>query len=284
VRLAGILFLLILVSGCTPPPSVPPPQPPQQWRLVWGDEFDARAIDRTKWSIRDGEGRDVDLGCNVADPANSYIRYGFLVLRGLRKTVRCGRETRQYTQAYLDTAGRFSWTYGRFEIRARAPSHGTGIWPAFWLRPEDGGHGEIDVVELPGGNRWQDKATAAIFYDYSPLKQDTRVALPGGGTPGDGFHTYVTEWTPTSLTWFIDGQQVWRRDRSTTKFFDEVFHKPYNLRLNLQVGGWLGAPDATTAFPAEFVVDHVRVYQRSPIVARSCPVGHPGARRGPECG
>jgi beta-glucanase (GH16 family) len=257
VRLAGILLLLILVSGCTPPPSAPA----QQWRLVWGDEFDGRAVDRSKWTIRNGEGRDVDLGCNVDDPANSYIRYGFLVIRGLRETVRCGSQTRHYTQAYLDTIGRFAWTYGRFEIRARAPSDGTGIWPAFWLRPEDGGKGEIDVVELPGGTKWQGKATTAIFYDYTPVKQDARFPLGG-----DGFHTYVTEWTPTSLTWFIDGQQVWRRDSSTTPFFDEVFHKPYNLRLNLQVGGWLGAPGAATAFPAEFVVDHVRVYQRSPIV------------------
>ena len=51
--------------------------------------------------------------------------------------------------AYLDTIGRSSGTYGRFEIRAKAPSKGAGTWPAFWLRPEDGGHGEIDVVELP---------------------------------------------------------------------------------------------------------------------------------------
>lgn len=267
MRLARILLLLVLVTGCAPPPS--PPDKTDRWHLVWADEFDARAVDRSKWTIRDGEGRDVDLGCNVDDPANAYIRYGFLVLRGLRKTVRCGSQTRQYTQAYLDTIGRYSWTYGRFEIRAHSPNRpgtSTGIWPAFWLRPEDGGKGEIDVVELPGGDRWQDRATAAIFYDYSPVKQDERLAVPGGGTPGDGFHTYLTEWTPTALTWYIDGRQVWRRDRGTTPFFDEVFHKPYNLRLNLQVGGWLGAPDAATAFPADFVVDHVRVYQQSPIV------------------
>jgi beta-glucanase (GH16 family) len=255
------LVAILLLSGCTPPPNQPP-TPPTGWRLVWADEFDGRTIDRAKWSIRNGEGRDVDLGCNVDDPANSYIRYGYLVIRGLRETVRCGRETRRFTQAYLDTIGRHSWTYGRFEIRARAPEQATGIWPAFWLRPEDGGNGEIDVVELPGGDRWQGRATVAVFRDYSPVKQDERIALSG-----PGFHTYVTEWTPDALTWSIDGREVWRRDRSTTPFFDEVFHKPYNLRLNLQIGGWLGAPDATTHFPSEFVVDHVRVHQRSPIVA-----------------
>jgi hypothetical protein len=31
--------------------------------------------------------------------------------------------------------------------------------------------------------------------------------------------------------------------------------------LNFQVGGWLGTPDAATAFPADFVVDYVKVWQ-----------------------
>ena len=265
MRLLRVLLAVILVSGCTPPPSSSSTSQKAAWRLVWADEFAGKTIDRALWSIRDGEGRDIDLGCNVDDPANAYIRYGFLVLRGLRKTVHCGKTTRDFTQAYLDTIGRHSWTYGRFEIRAKSPAS-TGTWPAFWLRPEDGGKGEIDVVELPGGAKWRDKATAAIFYDYTPVKQDKRIAIPGGGVPGDGFHTYATEWTPTSLTWFIDGRQVWRRDKRTTPYFDEIFHRPYNLRLNLQVGGWLGTPDAGSPFTADFEVDHVRVYQRSPIV------------------
>ena len=235
------------------------------WNLVWADEFDSDSIDRSKWNLRDGEGRDVDRGCNVSSPENTFVRDGVLTLRALRKTVACGKQTRRFTQSYLDTIGRHSWTYGRFEMRAKSPNRAgrsTGLWPAFWLRPEDGGNGEIDVAELPGGDKWHAKSTAAVFYDYSPVKQDTRIELPGGGHPGDGFHTYATEWTADSLTWFIDGHPVWKRDRGTTPFFDEVFHKPYDIRLNFQVGGWLGEPDDATVFPADFVVDYVRVYQR----------------------
>lgn len=252
------MLALLVVAACTPSPDAKP----DPWRLVWADEFGGTTIERARWNLRDGEGRDVDLGCNVDDPANAFVAGGFLTLRALRRTVSCGSQVRHYTQAYLDTIGRHAWTYGRFEIRAKAPA-AAGVWPAFWLRPEAGGNGEIDVVELPGGDRWADRATAAIFYDYTPVKQDRRIALPGGGTPGDGFHTYTTEWTRDALTWYFDGRQVWRRDRRTTPFFDEVFHQPYNLRLNTQVGGWLGEPGR---LPADFVVDHVRVYQRSPIV------------------
>jgi beta-glucanase (GH16 family) len=248
-----------------PQPTAPTTPAPQGWRQVFADEFNDNTIDRKKWNVRGSEGRDIDLGCNTDSPKNSFEQGGHLTIRALRESSRCSSQNRQYTQAYLDTIGKVSFTYGRFEMRAKSPnkpSTSKGLWPAFWLRPDDGGNGEIDVVELPGGADWYAKATQAIFWDYSPVKQDTRTALPGGGYPGDGFHTYTTEWDKNELRWYIDGKQVWKRDRSTTPWFDKAFHKPYNLRLNFQVGGWLGDPDSTTAFPADFVVDYVRVWQR----------------------
>ena len=235
------------------------------WRLVWDDEFDGAAIDRTKWNVRDDEARDTDLGCNVDDPANAFVADGTLTLRVLPKTVDCGGHPRHYTEPYLDTRGKASWTYGRFEIRAASPNHGPndsqGLWPAFWMRPDGGGNGEIDVVELPGGARWYDRATAAIFWDYTPVKQDVRFGIRNG-FPGDGFHTYAVEWDPNSLRWYVDGALVWTRDRTTTPWFGKAFGSDYHLRLNFQVGGWLGDPAASTAFPADFLVDYVRVYQR----------------------
>jgi beta-glucanase (GH16 family) len=241
------------------------PAPVPGWRLVWSDEFDGGTIDRTRWNLRPSEGRDIDRGCNTDSPRNAFVAGGVLTLRALRESIRCGGQTRAYSQAYLDTIGTASWTNGRFEVRARSPNgpgRSTGLWPAFWLRPDDGGNGEIDVVELPGGDAWHTEATHAIFFDYSPVKQETRTWPWPGGHPGDGFHTYATEWEPGVLRWYVDGRLVWRRDRGTTSWFDAAFTRPYNLRLNFQVGGWLGEPDAATAFPADFVVDHVRVWQR----------------------
>lgn len=238
---------------------------PAGWRPVWSDEFTGATLDRTKWNLRHAEGRDVDRGCNTDSPANAFLTGGTLVLRALRQPLACGAQRRAYSEAYLDTIGLAHWTYGRFEVRARSPTgpgDSTGLWPAFWLRPEDGGHGEIDVMELPGGDHWYRKATQAIFFDYSPVKQESRSWPWPGGHPGDGFHTYALQWEPGTLRWFIDDKLVWRRDRASTPWFDAAFAKPYDLRLNIQVGGWLGDPDAATRFPADFIVDYVRVYQR----------------------
>jgi beta-glucanase (GH16 family) len=252
----------------TPPTTTKPAtQPPSDgWKLVWSDDFTGGTIDKSKWNVRNNEGRDIDLGCNTNSPKNSFVGGGNLTIRALRETSVCSSQTRQYTQGYLDTIGKHSWKYGKFEMRAKSPNKpasSKGLWPAFWLRPDDGGNGEIDVTELPGGKDWYTKSTAGIFYDYTPVKQDTRLALPAGGYPGDGFHTYTTEWTATSLKWYIDGKLLWTRDKSTTSWYDKAFQKPYNIRLNFQVGGWLGNPDAATVFPADFVVDYVKVYQLS---------------------
>ncbi|MEV4757159.1 glycoside hydrolase family 16 protein [Micromonospora sp. NPDC049559] len=244
----------------SPSPSASPPG----WRLVWSDEFDGSTLDRTRWNARNDAWVDYDRACITDRDRNVFVGGGLLTLRARAESFSCGSQRRDYTTAYLDTVGTASFTYGRFEIRAKSPTgpgNSTGLWPAFWLRPDDGGNGEIDVVELAGGDEYHRAATQAIFYDYTPVKQDNRYAFPSGH-PADGFHTYAAEWEPGVLRWYVDGRQVWQRDRGSTPWFDEVFQRPYHLRLNFQVGGWLGDPDDSTAFPADFRVDYVRVWQR----------------------
>src|SRR5262249_44449107 len=57
-----------------------------------------------------------------------------------------------YLSGSLNTQGTFSQEYGLFEEKAQLPS-GQGLWPAFWLLPENGQWPpEIDVLESIGNN------------------------------------------------------------------------------------------------------------------------------------
>jgi beta-glucanase (GH16 family) len=72
------------------------------------------------------------------------------------------------------------------------------------------------------------------------------------------FHVFAVKWTADEVTWFLDGNPVFRVPTPSD------MHKPMYVVLNLAVGGdWPGSPDDTTPFPSEFEIDYVRVYTPS---------------------
>ena len=159
-----------------------------------------------------------------------------------------------YVSGLINTHGTFSQTYGYFEISAQVPS-GQGLWPAFWLLPQSGNWPpEIDVLELLGhdpstyyvGSHWTDTSGGHAF-DTQGISTGIDLSL--------GFHSYGTLWTADSITYYLDGMEVY--SMATPAGMDE----PMYLLASLTVGGnWPGAPDETTQFPAEFQIDYIRAW------------------------
>ncbi|MBT6151563.1 MAG: glycoside hydrolase family 16 protein, partial [Chloroflexi bacterium] len=81
----------------------------------------------------------------------------------------------------------------------------------------------------------------------------------------DDFHVFSIEWTAEEITWLLDGEvyhSVSPADLPEDR--EWVYDQPFFILLNFAVGGyWPGNPDSSTEFPAEVVVDYVRVYQAS---------------------
>ena len=71
------------------------------------------------------------------------------------------------------------------------------------------------------------------------------------------------------MSTYIDGNRVWSMDISSTAEFSE-FHAPHFILLNLAVGGSFTGiynPDGITAsFPAEYLIDYVRIYDNGHTV------------------
>jgi beta-glucanase (GH16 family) len=154
----------------------------------------------------------------------------------------------------VSSYGNFSITYGYFEIRAKMPK-GKGLWPAFWLLPQDGEWPpEIDVLEL----LCQDTQTVYTTLHFktadnphlsSGLSTQTDVDLSAG------FHRYGVDWTPAAIVWYLDGIEIYR-----VKY--NIPAQPMYILANLAVGGdWPGSPNSTTIFPAYFEIDYIRVYR-----------------------
>jgi beta-glucanase (GH16 family) len=271
-----------------------------EWKLVWSDEFSAKAIDRKKWDFDLGNGffnkeanqwiggwGNGELQYYTQAPTNVFIKDGMLHIRVVKESFQgCGYTSASLKTRKQDGGALFNKKYGRFEFRAKLPT-GRGIRPALWMLPQDekyGGwaaSGEIDVLEARGqepnkvlgtlhfGSGWPENTLAGKDY-----------VLPGKGTIAD-FHVYVLEWEPGLIRWSVDdhaysSQSFWWSSRKraggkgakTLKEADlnpwpAPFDQPFYLVMNVAVGGnFVGSPDRTTTFPAEMVVDYVRVYDK----------------------
>ncbi|BAW09638.1 glycoside hydrolase family 16 protein [Nocardia seriolae] len=269
----------LLLAGCSTPESRDAAADVAiRWRQTWSDEFDGAAggrPDPAKWVYdRGGEPQwgnaewqyYTDRTENVSTDGK-----GHLVISARRERVAgmsgCPYGPCDVTSGRITTLDRCEQAYGRFEARMKIPA-GRGLWPAFWLMGANveqrawPGNGEIVVMETVGDDPGTVHGSA-----HGPGFEDpgyTEDYELDGQRLADDFHTYAVEWTPGRISWFLDDHRYFTVDKSTLKATETwVFDHPFYGLLNLAVGGtWPGPPDETTVFPAELVVDYVRVYEQ----------------------
>jgi beta-glucanase (GH16 family) len=153
-----------------------------------------------------------------------------------------------FTTGQIDTHDSFSQQYGYFEMRAQmSDAHGTNN--AFWLLPMSvpSPPPEIDVVEVLG-------RTPGTAFQTNHPDGESHGGTARGVDLSDGFHTYGLMWTPSTLTFYLDGVERF----TTPTAADE--HQPMYMLATLGVGGaWPGNP-SPAGFGADMTIDYVRAY------------------------
>lgn len=263
-------------NGGTEPPAT-------QWNIVWSDEFNGTSINTNNWTFEIGG--DCPNNCGWG---NSELEYytsrtnnAYVDGKGLLHIVAQQDSTLtngySYTSARMKTEGLYHTpTYGRFEWRAALPA-GVGMWPALWMLGSDfpsanwPACGEIDVVENNGATpTW---VQGSLHYGTSGEVSDTAIYnFPSGGSTTN-FHTYLLDWETNSIQWFVDGQLY------ETQSVGAPFNAPFFFIMNLAVGGdYLNVNgtnptpaqiNAGAVFPAQMLVDYVRVYEPTAPLAIS---------------
>ena len=167
---------------------------------------------------------------------------------GLRITADV-QEPGLYSCGRIDTTNNFLFLYGYFECKAKIPK-GQGFWSSFFVVAQ-AWPPEIDVFESLGlGNDTWLTVHKGVG-DYSQMQRLASVDL------SEDYHVYGVLWEEDFVAWYIDGQRVYYNN-------DRVPQVPMFLYLMFSVGGWAGAPDETTVFPAHYDVEYVKVWQRTP--------------------
>ena len=233
--------------------------PGPDWSIAWNDDFRQPGSLRN-WNVMTGGGWG-----NQQLQGYSSKNVALVPSQGLVITASRGGQGQQcpygicsYSSGRLQTRGLFQQQYGLFTARIKLPA-GRGLWPAFWMEGSDStglpwpAGGEIDVIEANN-----QKPNLVEAFVHAPnlnhgfyLQLDTPLSA--------AYHVYGVEWTPTEITWLIDGRPFGH----TKNTAGSPFHQPFFLILDLAVGGtWPGPPTAATIFPAQMDVTWVRVYQR----------------------
>ncbi|HKT37087.1 MAG TPA: family 16 glycosylhydrolase [Ktedonobacterales bacterium] len=233
-----------------------PIQAPAGWTLVWHDEFDGSTVDATKWNVVDSapggyHNDNLGDGLQAWTPQAVSVQGGMLRFTSSQQNV----DGHSYASGALTTQGKYSFLYGRVDIRARVPK-GDGLWPAIWTLPVRVNSAsvatfETDILELLG----QDPTTAYIA-EHS-LGYPRSYCTYTGPDFSASFHIYSIEWSPGKIVWLVDGAQH-------CLITVGVPNEPMYLLMNTYVGGsWPGPPDRTSVFPQYTDFDYVRIYARS---------------------
>ncbi|MEZ5680531.1 MAG: glycoside hydrolase family 16 protein [Erythrobacter sp.] len=274
------------VATVSPTPT-PTPSPTGTPTIVFADEFNEAALDRTKWNV---EGMDFWVNNEQQAYLDSietiFIRTdaagadgGALVLKPLYSP---GVDTRtdrraDFISGRIDSSDKFDFQHGRAEARVRM-SDAQGFWPAFWILgygawPDSG---EIDIMEYVGEKDWVSSALHGPGYSGdTPINK--RFVFPNGEDV-TGWHTYAVDWNADRMIFEVDGTAYYTVTRAdVTRYGAWRFDNRKFLILNAAIGGtypngvngvttpYFGLPEASVdkikAGEVEIEIDWVRVTQ-----------------------
>jgi len=253
--------------------------------LVWSEEFSnssgsSAQPDPAIWTYDTGHrgwgNHELETYCawgSSAPPCSAAAPNAFVGIDGYLHILARNPGAEAFTSARLKTQGLFSFQYGRLEFRARLPE-AQGLWPAGWLLGNN-----VETVDWPacGEQDVMERVNAATTPDFNqgsvhgPGFTGTPLGAPYHFPKGEnaaGWHTYGMIWKPGSVSYYVDdparpyvtfdAQSLaglkdarWPFDSGQANF----------IILNLAVGGdYPRAPNSSTQFPAEVLVDYIRLY------------------------
>jgi len=248
-------------AGYTTPNNYP------GYTLAWSDECNGPSLDANIWSYENGDGcpNICGWGNNEQEyykPDNLFFQDGKMIIEA-RNELYSGKP---YTSSKILTRGKKVIKFARIDIRAKLPV-GKGIWPAFWLLPQNnvyGGwptSGEIDMMEALGHET--NKVYGTVHYGPGPgSTQISRNYVLPNTNYNEAFHVYSLIWQQDKIQWLIDDQLYSTVNKADVGSNIYPFNEDFFMIINMAVGGnWPGNPDATTYFPQWLIVDYVRVFQ-----------------------
>ncbi|CAJ1955735.1 unnamed protein product [Cylindrotheca closterium] len=212
-------------------------------QVLWRDDFDwGNSPNVNYWSY------DLGGGGWGNQELQTYTTGAVSVSGGLLN-IRAERISTGFTSGRIKTDGKMTFQYGTLEARIKTPDVADGLWPAFWTLGSNFEQvgwprsGEIDIMEIGQGlaitegvvNR---RVISGAHWEFEEKLAAYALWKTFNVNLNEDFHIYRLDWTPTTLSTYVDGVRVWEMDIDSANCVDcEEFHQPHFVLLNLAVGG-----------------------------------------------
>lgn len=275
LRFFPILLLVaipLLAADCdkkeiAPSLTVLPPE--TEWKLVFEDEFEGASTDKTTWASYQPQNYSSAWNkyVNPSDETLAEVKEGNLHLRA-----KWNAETDLPETGAIQTKDKFSFTYGKLEVKAKFSRMGQGAWPAIWLMPQtpvfknwpDGG--EIDVMEHLN----KDNQVFQVIHQSKSEGVEMKPA-PFITTSIDlaSYNTYGIIKSKNKIEFFVNDKKTMTYTKGGENAARWPFETDFYLILNHasadkgQSGTyyWPGLVVSTDDFPYEMAVEYVKVWE-----------------------
>ncbi len=180
------------------------------------------------------------------------------VLFALAATISFTSSTQAKPYKAAEIVSSQTYKYGRYEMRMQV-AKGSGVLSTFFTyKPGSEQNGvfweEIDIEVFGKNNATQWQSNVIIGTNRPTTKTEGVHTMPY--SLGDGYHTYVLEWTPNYVAWFVDGVET---RRIIGGQFVTSLTNPQDLRFNLwaaNIAEWVG-PWSDSILPVYQFVNYI---------------------------
>lgn len=234
--------------------------------VIFIDEFNLDGTpDSKKWSLALKGTSDWDDEMSESYD-QAYIMDGNLVLVG-------EKIDDVYKAGGLETINKFSFTFGKVEVRARITNYPNGAFPALWLMPQKSAYkgwpngGEIDIMEhIKQENVIYHTVHTNYTYNLGIKNPPNSKAV---NCNYEDYNIYGLEWTEDALTFSVNGTTTFTYPNLRLENEEEVMQWPFNkdssfyIIVNMGLGGdregsWAGPIDDAN-LPAKMEIDWIKV-------------------------
>ena len=235
--------------------------------LIWADEFEVgRSFCLENWTAEIGTGCPNLCGWGngeaqyyTAREENVKIENGILKITAKKENY----QNSQYTSTRIKTQGKFDFTYGKVEVRAKLPSGG-GTWPAIWMLGSNitsvgwPSCGEVDIMEHVGNNQNTVHSSLHTPSSYGGTINTKTYQVNNAST---AFNVYSMQWDANKIEFFLNGNKTYTYQPSVKDNDTWPFDKAQFLLLNVAMGGGFGGAIDSNFTQSSMEIDYVRVYQ-----------------------